>query len=119
MWGAPSPLPDGVTAPDNLGPMPPTPSSVAAVQIQGRNPVGTHVKVGAGLVKGTLAGGRRIVPVPDRHGRKPHQQSVLGRVRRRWSRMLLYGLDPARRLPGLSKVKRSARGVVAAWAAPI
>ena len=36
--------------------MPPTPSVDAAR----RNPVGTHVKVGAGLVKGTLAGGRRI-----------------------------------------------------------
>ncbi len=36
--------------------MPPTPSSAAAR----RNPVGTHVKVGPGLVKGTLAGGRKI-----------------------------------------------------------
>jgi deoxyribonuclease-4 len=36
--------------------MPPAlPSAVAR-----RNPVGTHVKVGPGLVKGTLAGGRRI-----------------------------------------------------------
>ena len=36
--------------------MPPVPSSVAAR----RNPIGTHVKVGPGLVKGTLAGARRI-----------------------------------------------------------
>ena len=36
--------------------MPPTTSSAAAR----RNPVGTHVKVGPGLVKGTLAGARRI-----------------------------------------------------------
>lgn len=36
--------------------MPPT-TSVDAAR---RNPVGTHVKVGPGLVKGTLAGGRRI-----------------------------------------------------------
>ena len=36
--------------------MPPTTSSDAAR----RNPVGTHVKVGPGLVKGTLAGARRI-----------------------------------------------------------
>jgi deoxyribonuclease-4 len=34
----------------------PTPSSAAAR----RNPVGTHVKVGPGLVKGTLAGARKI-----------------------------------------------------------
>jgi deoxyribonuclease IV len=39
-----------VTAPDNLGPMPPTPSSVAAA----RNPVGTHIKVGKGLVEEVL-----------------------------------------------------------------
>ena len=36
--------------------MPPTASLAAAC----RNPVGTHVKVGAGLVKDTLAGARRI-----------------------------------------------------------
>src|SRR5688500_9238582 len=36
--------------------MPLVPSSVAAR----RNPIGTHVKVGPGLVKGTLAGARRI-----------------------------------------------------------
>ncbi len=36
--------------------MPSTPSAVAAA----RNPVGTHVKVGPGLVKGTLAEARRI-----------------------------------------------------------
>lgn len=36
--------------------MPPSVSDAAAR----RNPVGTHVKVGPGLVKGTLAGGRRI-----------------------------------------------------------